>query len=169
MLADSPLTRRQALGQLARNGLGAGLAPLLSLAGAARAQAQPASVDNLLPLIPAIREDLGQARTVLEQGVQIEVARLVDNGNVVPIGVSVQSAMQGNDRVKTIRLYSEKNPQPRVASFHFSEYAAQAQAATRIRLNGSQRLVAIAEMQDGRFLGGVAEVVVTITACIDGS
>jgi sulfur-oxidizing protein SoxY len=144
-------------------GLSAGLAgPTLSVA-------QPASIHDHLPWIPKMREDLGESKRVTRARVTVEVAPLVDNGNVVPISVNVQSAMNDTDRVKTIRLYSEKNPQPRVVNFRFSEFSAEARAATRIRLNGSQRLVAIAEMQDGSLFAGVADVVVTVSACIDGS
>lgn len=166
MTAVSPRPRRQALTRIAHHSAGVlGLA----LTASARVQAQPASIHDHLPWIPKMREDLGEARPVRQERVLIEVSPLVDNGNVVPLAIQVQSAMQGEDRVKSLRLYSEKNPQPRVATFHFSDYAPQARVATRIRLNGGQKLVAIAEMQDGRLFAGVAEVVVTISACIDGT
>lgn len=133
------------------------------------ALAQPASIHDHLPWIPKMREDLGESRRVLKERVVLDIAPLVDNGNVVPMSVSVQSAMQGADWVKSVRIYSEKNPQPRVVAFHFSEFSPEAKAATRIRLNGSQKLVAIAEMQDGSLYAGVTEVVVTVSACIDGT
>jgi sulfur-oxidizing protein SoxY len=136
---------------------------------ASPALAQPASIHDHLPWIPKMREDLGESRRVLKERVVLDIAPLVDNGNVVPMSVSVQSAMQGSDRVKSVRIYSEKNPQPRVVAFHFSEFSPEAKAATRIRLNGSQKLVAIAEMQDGTLYAGVTEVVVTVSACIDGT
>ncbi len=131
--------------------------------------AQPASIHDHLPWIPKMREDLGESRRVIKERVVLEIAPLVDNGNVVPMSVTVQSAMQGTDRVKSVRIYSEKNPQPRVVAFHFSEFSPEAKAATRIRLNGSQKLVAIAEMADGSLYAGVTEVVVTVSACIDGT
>ena len=136
---------------------------------ASPAFAQPASIHDHLPWIPKMREDLGESRRVVKDRVLLDIAPLVDNGNVVPVSVSVQSAMQGADRVKSVRIYSEKNPQPRVVAFHFSEFSPEAKAATRIRLNGSQKLVAIAEMQDGSLFAGVTEVVVTVSACIDGT
>jgi sulfur-oxidizing protein SoxY len=133
------------------------------------AQAQPQSIHDHLPWIPKMREDLGETRRVSQERVTLDIAPLVDNGNVVPMSVSVISTMQGNDRVKSIRVYSEKNPQPRVVAFHFSDFSPEAKVATRIRLNGSQKLVAIAEMADGSLLAGVTEVVVTVSACIDGT
>jgi sulfur-oxidizing protein SoxY len=150
------LSRRAALGTAAA---------LLASPGLA----QPASIHDHLPWIPKMREDLGESRRVIKDRVVLDIAPLVDNGNVVPMSVTVQSAMQGADRVKSIRVYSEKNPQPRVVAFHFTEFSPEAKAATRIRLNGSQKLVAIAEMQDGTLLAGVTEVVVTVSACIDGT
>jgi sulfur-oxidizing protein SoxY len=148
-----------------RRGVLASAAALL----ASPALAQPASIHDHLPWIPKMREDLGESRRVVKDRVVLDIAPLVDNGNVVPMSVTVQSAMQGADRVKSVRIYSEKNPQPRVVAFHFSEFSPEAKAATRIRLNGSQKLVAIAEMHDGSLYAGVTEVVVTVSACIDGT
>ena len=165
-LVSTDLARRRVAQALASQGLAVMAVSTLPFK---QALAQPASIHDHLPWIPKMREDLGESKRVVRQRVSIDIAPLVDNGNVVPVTIDVQSAMQGTDRVKSIRLYSEKNPQPRVAAFHFSEFSPEAKAATRMRLNGSQKLVAIAEMQDGSLFAGVAEVVVTISACIDGT
>jgi sulfur-oxidizing protein SoxY len=146
-----------------------GAAVLAGSALTSLATAQPKSIHDHLPWIPKMREDLGETRVVVKERVTLDIAPLVDNGNVVPMSVSVISAMQGRDRVMSIRVYSEKNPQPRVVAFHFSDHSPEAKVATRIRLNGSQKLVAIAEMADGSLLAGVTEVVVTVSACIDGT
>jgi sulfur-oxidizing protein SoxY len=100
--------------------------------------------------------------------VSIEIARLVENGNTVPVTVSVASAMSGDDRVVALALFSERNPERDVARFRFGPQAARASVATRIRLATSQKLVAVAQMGDGTFWSHTADVVVTLAACIEG-
>jgi sulfur-oxidizing protein SoxY len=41
--------------------------------------------------------------------------------------------------------------------------------ATRVRLNGSQRVLVIAQLSDGSFWSGSAEVEVTESACLDAT
>ncbi len=100
--------------------------------------------------------------------VRVAIAELVENGNAVPVSVSVDSGMSGNDRVRSLALFTEQNPQPEVAVFHFSPRAGRAQVDTRIRLATSQRLVALALMADGSCWRGQVEVIVTLAACVEG-
>src|SRR2546425_462233 len=63
----------------------------------------------------AIRKIIGEA--ALQRGrVTIDVPPLVENGNAVPVTVSVDSAMTEVDRVMSIHIVNEKNPQPQVIS-----------------------------------------------------
>jgi sulfur-oxidizing protein SoxY len=99
--------------------------------------------------------------------VRLLVPELVENGNSVPVSVSVDSPMTERDHVRRIALFSEKNPQTQVAVFHLGPRSGRADVATRIRLADSQRLVAIVELADGRFLQTAVEVIVTLAACIE--
>ena len=99
--------------------------------------------------------------------VRLEVPQLADNGNLVPLRVTVDSPMTEEKHVRGIVLVAEKNPRPVVARFSFGPRAGRAGVATRIRLAGSQRVVAIAEMSDGSFWTDLAEVTVTLAACIE--
>ncbi len=92
---------------------------------------------------------------------------LVENGNTVPLKISVDSPMMPADHVKTIHVLAEKNPQPIVAVFQFGPRAGRASVETRIRLADSQTVVAICEMSDGSFWSGSAESLVTIAACVE--
>ncbi len=100
--------------------------------------------------------------------VHLGVAELVDNGNAVPLSVSVQSAMSSTDRVLAVAIFNEKNPQREVAVFRFGPAAARAAASTRIRLATTQKLVAVAHMADGNFWSHSIEVIVALAACIEG-
>ena len=100
--------------------------------------------------------------------VTIDVARLVDNGNAVPVTVRVESPMIAADHVRAIALFNERNPERDVARFALSERSGRAVVSTRIRLATSQQLVAIATMSDGTLWSGAVDVIVTLAACIEG-
>ncbi len=100
--------------------------------------------------------------------VKLEISRLIDNGNAVPITVRVDSPMSADDHVKTIAVFNERNPQTEVAKFSLTPRAGKADVSTRIRLATSQNLVAIAELSDGSFWQQTVNVIVTLAACIEG-
>jgi sulfur-oxidizing protein SoxY len=114
----------------------------------------------------AIRQFVGEA--ALEQGkVKLELPSIVENGNTVPLSVSVDSPMTKADYVASIHVFNQKNPQPFVAAFHLGPRAGKAQVSTRIRLADSQRVVAIARLNDGSFWLDSADVIVTLAACTE--
>jgi sulfur-oxidizing protein SoxY len=100
--------------------------------------------------------------------VKLDVAELVDNGNVVPITVTVDNPMTAADHVKSIAVFNEKNPQRDVARFTLGPRAGKADVTVRIRLATSQQLVAIAQMSDGSYWSHTVDVIVTLAACIEG-
>jgi sulfur-oxidizing protein SoxY len=138
------------------------LAAPLPLLAARNAQAQ---VDTIVPVI----RELTKGAEVRTGRVKLDLPRLADNGNSVALKVTVESPMTAADYVRGIHLFSEKNPRPVIARFHLGPQAGRAEVTTRIRLNGTQRVVAIAELADGTFWSDVAEVAVTLSACVDGT
>jgi sulfur-oxidizing protein SoxY len=113
-----------------------------------------------------IRAFVGEGQ--LKQGkVKIDVPPLVENGNTVPLTVSVESPVSATDFVKAIAVFNEKNPQPNVAVFHLGPRAGRASVSTRMRLATSQYLVAVAELSDGTFWSDKVEVIVTLAACVE--
>jgi sulfur-oxidizing protein SoxY len=146
-------SRRQVLTGFAGVGLAAAL-PVRS------ASATPAMLDD------AIRAVVGEA-TLHKGRVTLDVPPLVENGNVVPLTIIVDSPLSAADHVKAIHVFNEKNPQPHVISIALGPRAGKAQVATRIKLADAQRVVGIAEMSDGSFWSGEASVVVTIAACVE--
>lgn len=99
--------------------------------------------------------------------VHIEIAPLVENGNAVPVSVSVDSPMTAADHVTSIALFNQLNPQRDVARFTLSPALGRAVVSTRIRLATSQQLVAVAKLNDGRFFAQTVDVVVTLAACVE--
>ena len=146
-------TRRQFLG------LAGGVAAL-GVVTLRPAEATPAM------LASAIRNVVGAA--VVKTGkVKLDIPPLVENGNTVPMTVSVMSPMTSDDYVKSIHVFNEKNPQPNVGNFYLGPRAGRAQVSTRIRLADSQKIVAIAQLSDGSFWSASVDVVVTLAACTD--
>jgi sulfur-oxidizing protein SoxY len=144
-------TRRQVLAA------GAGA---LSLAISRPARATPET------MAAAIKALVGEA-DVRKGRVSLDVPPLVENGNSVPVTVTVESPMTTADFVKSIALFNERNPQPNVAQFHLGPRAGRATVSTRIRLGDSQNIVAVAQMSDGSFWSDSAEVIVTLPACVE--
>ena len=101
--------------------------------------------------------------------VSLEIPRLADNGNSVPLKVRVDSPMTAADHVASITILSDRNPRPVIATFRFGPGAGHALVSTRVRLNGSQRVTAIARMSDGSLWSAEAPVEVTESACLDAS
>jgi sulfur-oxidizing protein SoxY len=128
------------------------------------ARAQPA----VPPPGPLIESVTGGA-PVRAGRVTLEIPRLADNGHAVPLRISVSSAMTESDHVRTLHILAERNPRPLVAAFHLNAHSARAEVSTRVRLNGSQRVLVIAGLSDGSFWSGTAEVEVTESACLDAT
>jgi sulfur-oxidizing protein SoxY len=149
-------TRRRFLG-LAGGAAVFGTVPVVTLRSA---EATPATMTS------AIRAVVGEA--VVRTGkVKLEVPPLVENGNTVPMTVSVSNPMTAADHVVSIHVFNEKNPQPNMGNFYLGPHAGRAQVSTRIRLADSQKIVAIAKLSDGSFWSATTEVIVTLAACTD--
>ncbi len=133
----------------------------------ARAQLPP-NIEGLrrAALQEAIRKVTGGAP--LRAGrVKLDLPPLVDNGNTVPVSVTVESPMTSADHVRAIHVLTEKNPQPNVISVHLGPRAGRAQIATRARIADSGSVIAIAQMSDGSFWSDRVNVVVTLSACLE--
>jgi sulfur-oxidizing protein SoxY len=149
-------SRRQFLG-LAGGAAVLGAVPVVTLRPV---EATPAT------LAAAIRNLVGGAVVKIGK-VKIDLPPLVENGNTVPMTVSVLSPMTPDDYVKSIHVFNEKNPQPNIGNFHLGPRAGRGQISTRIRLADSQKITAIAQLSDGSFWSASADVVVTLAACTD--
>jgi len=149
-------TRRRFLG-LAGGAAVLGAVPIVTV--------QPAKATPEI-LASAIRNATNGA-TVKTGKVKLDVPPLVENGNTVPLTVSVNHPMAPEDHVTSIHVFNEKNPQPNVANFQLGPHSGRAQVSTRIRMADSQQIVAIARLSDGSFWSASVDVVVTLAACTE--
>ena len=124
---------------------------------------------SLLSIFAAIRGGKAFGQTPKAGRVKLELPVLADNGNSVPMKITVESPMTEANHVKTIRLISERNPERQMAVFHLGPHSGAAEITSRVRLAGSQTVTAIAEMSDGSQWMDTAHVQVTLSACVDES
>ncbi len=156
MHGETDSTRRQFLG-LAGGAAVLGAVPIVTLRPT---EATPAS------LASAIRNVTGGA-PVKTGKIKLDMPPLVENGNTVPMTVSVASPMAPEDFVRSIHVFNEKNPQPNIGNFYLGPHAGRAQISTRIRLADTQKVVAIARLSDDTFWSASVDVVVTLAACTE--
>ena len=141
------------------------LAQLLALCAWPFARAYAADADTVDAMV--LKVTGGAA--VQPGRVKLELPVLADNGNSVSLKVSVDSPMTAANYVKSIHIYAARNPRPNVANFYLGPRAGRAQISTRVRLGGTQRVLAVAALSDGSFWSATADVVVTLSACYDAT
>jgi sulfur-oxidizing protein SoxY len=100
--------------------------------------------------------------------VHLELPSIAENGHSVGMTVRVDSLMSEADHVRQVDLIADKNPIPRVATFFLGPESGRAEIETRLRLNGTQRVTAVARFSDGSFWFDAVDVTVNELACLDG-
>ncbi len=106
----------------------------------------------------------GGAKPV-EGMIKLDLPEIAENGNTVPVTVTVESPMTEKDYVSEVILLADGNPRAGIAPFHFTPLSGVAEANTRIRLANTQNIVAIAKTSDGKFYTASKQVRVTIGGC----
>jgi sulfur-oxidizing protein SoxY len=136
--------------------LGMGTAAALAAPGRARATPSEAEAE--------IAKFTGGKRA--EPGrIAIDLPEIAENGNAIPLSVTVDSPMTPADRITDVLVVADGNPNPRVAAFSFTPMSGRAEAATRIRLAATENVIVVARTGDGRFYTARKEVKVTIGGC----
>jgi len=97
--------------------------------------------------------------------ISLTAPEIAENGNTVPVSVSVDSPMTADDHVVAVMLLAESNPNPGVITFNFTPMSGIAAASTRMRLAKTQKVIAVARMSDGSVFMDKKLVKVTIGGC----
>jgi len=132
------------------------------------AMAQKMESGKLLTLADMM-DPITQGAKRLQQDVTLTAPMLADNGSLVPLGVQVQSPMTEQDHVTHLYLLSQRNPVTRMAVFQLGPWNGRADINTRVRLAGTQVVVALARLSNGEFRYGQLDIIVTESACVDAS
>lgn len=147
------LSRRQTLA------IAGGLA-LVGPSAPALAQA-PATRNDSAELIRAFTG----GRTPTPARVKIDAPEIAENGNTVPLTVSVESPMTAESFCQEVLVVADGNPRGGVCKFQFTVQSGVAEANIRVRLAETQNLIAIAKMNDGSLFMDTRNVKVTIGGC----
>jgi sulfur-oxidizing protein SoxY len=126
-----------------------------------------------LPLTPAwaandaeeVIKKFTDGKTPAQGKVNLDLPEIAENGNTVPMTVSVESPMTAQSHVTDVLVVADGNPRSPVVTFHFSPASGVAEANTRIRLAQTQNITAVAKMNDGSFFMNSKQVKVTIGGC----
>jgi sulfur-oxidizing protein SoxY len=156
---DQPLTRRNCMGRAI--GFFCGTSLTLSLAQS-KAWADEQAFQKVL-------REITSGAPLVEGGIELETPRLADNGHSAALRVYVPSPMSQSNYVQSIYLLSDRNPRPFVARFDFTTNNPKAEISTRVRLNGSQNVYALAHLSSGAWHVSSVPVEVTESACLDAS
>lgn len=97
--------------------------------------------------------------------IKLRIPEIAENGNTVPLTITVDSPMTRDDYVSDIMVVAEANPQARIMTFHLTPLSGRAEAATRIRLAATETVTVVAKTSKGQFISAQKPVKVTIGGC----
>ena len=120
---------------------------------------------NVLTYDAAVKAITGGKAVADSDKVKLTVPEIAENGAVVPVKVNVESPMTESDYVKAIHVLTTKNGNARSVDVMLTPMNAKGYFATRIKLAGTQDVVALVELSDGSFLRAAKPVKVTIGGC----
>src|SRR6478752_2737985 len=101
------ITRRQALA------LGTGAVVMLTIGDVSPLFATPAEADAEIAKFTG-----GKA---MDKGkISIDLPEIAENGNTVPLQVTVESPMTDKDYISAILVVADGNPRPGIATFHLT-------------------------------------------------
>lgn len=121
-----------------------------------------ASIEDVEKLI----SEFGGGATAEAGGpLKLTTPEIAENGNSVPVSVSVESPMTDDDYVESILVMAGDNPSPDIATFHFTPASGVAKASIRMRLAKTQDVFAVAKTNSGKLYKVSNNVKVTIGGC----
>lgn len=121
-----------------------------------------ASIEDVEKLI----SDFSGGAAVEEGGpLKLTTPEIAENGNSVPVSVTVDSPMTADDYIESVSIMASDNPSPEVVTFHFTPASGIAKASTRMRLAKTQDVYAMAKTNTGKVFQVSNNVKVTIGGC----
>ncbi len=99
-------------------------------------------------------------------GIDLDLPLVSEDGSSVSLSGSVDSPMSDDDYVESIHVFGAGNPNPEIAAFRLTPAAGKAVVATRVRLNESQTVIAVARTSRGEMKVATRDVRVTVSGCL---
>jgi len=110
-------------------------------------------------------DEILKGATPTKELLSIKMPEIAENGNVVSVTIDASQAQDSGKQIKSLSILATENPWPDVATFKLSKLSGKPTITSRMRLARSQKVVAIAALEDGTFLLSEAFVKVTIGGC----
>lgn len=120
---------------------------------------------NVLSYAAAVEAITGGKAVADSDKVELTVPEIAENGAVVPVKVEVDNPMEANNYVKAIHVLSSKNTNARCADVMLTPLNGKGYFATRVKLSGTQDVVALVELSNGTFMRSSKSIKVTIGGC----
>ncbi|MDM5146892.1 thiosulfate oxidation carrier protein SoxY [Candidatus Persebacteraceae bacterium Df01] len=137
---------------------GAWMAGVLAVLPQKALAAWPTQAFKSTKMQESIKALYGTEDYAVSDAVLFKAPEIAENGAVVPISVKYDGP------VKNIAIFVEENPAPLVSSFDMSTKSV-ANISTRIKMGKGSKVHAIVQTADGKLIGAVKEVKVTIGGC----
>ena len=120
---------------------------------------------NVLSYDAAVAAITGGKAVAKSDKIKLTVPEIAENGAVVPVKVEVDNPMVESNYVKAIHVLSTKNGNARCADVMLTPLNGKGYFATRVKLGGTQDIVALVELSNGTFMRSAKSVKVTIGGC----
>lgn len=118
-----------------------------------------------MSLSDAQKAIMNSKSAVKSDKVKLSVPNIAENGKVVPVKVSVDHPMEDGNYISSVHVLTSKNGNSRCSNVYLSPLNGEAYFSTRIKLGGTQDVIAIAETNKGEYFMANAPVKVTIGGC----
>ncbi len=103
-------------------------------------------------------------------GLSLDIPVVVETGTSVPIVLFAdQSKLKPSVRVVRLGVLAPKNPRPVALEIELGRAMSQARVTTNIRLGATQSVIGVAQLSDGTIWQHAVDVVLTGSACYDGT
>ena len=100
------------------------------------------------------------------QGLHLQLPLVSDDGAAVEVSVHFDGQLQAEETLDWIHLFASANPYPDLIRFNLQSPRLAPHFTSRIRLNESQRVYALARSSEGRFWLTTRDVRVTVSGCL---
>lgn len=113
----------------------------------------------------AVEEAVGDAEPELGRLV-LDMPSVSEDGSAVPMSVRIDHPMNNDEYIESIRVFATANPNDEVVDFYLTPMLGKAEVSSRVRVNESQTLYAVAKSNQGAVYVASADVRVTVGGCL---
>ncbi|MFQ3788061.1 thiosulfate oxidation carrier complex protein SoxZ [Halomonas sp. A29] len=153
--ARQGISRRRLLRDLIVAGAGFSLAVL----------AMPALASEAWQRLEVAQRLLGDSEPHT-RGLTLDLPHVSEDGSAVPLTVSFDAELEEGDYIERIDLFADANPSPEIATFRLTPLNGKPEVSTRVRLNETQEVIAIATSHQGERYVASREVRITVSGCL---